>query len=102
MERYLRRMGYEVTACQSGRAALSTFGETGADFDVVITDLRLPDVPGGQLLARMREQMPHLRAIVCSGAIPRNSDLQGAEFLQKPYLPRMLVDAIERLVGKAG
>ena len=54
--RYLSRAGYTVTAVESGRAALSELGRT--TFDLVITDLRLPDLSGLDVLDHVRATSP--------------------------------------------
>ncbi|CAN5732976.1 sigma 54-interacting transcriptional regulator [soil metagenome] len=54
--RYLSRAGYTVTAVESGRAALSELART--TFDLVITDLRLPDLSGLDVLDHVRATSP--------------------------------------------
>ena len=51
----LTKQGYEVTACETGRAGMEALEQDS--FEVVITDLRLPDLNGLELvkLAKMRE-----------------------------------------------
>lgn len=54
--RYLSRAGYKVTAVESGRAALAELERI--TFDLVITDLRLPDVDGLTVLDHVRATSP--------------------------------------------
>ena len=60
-----------------------------------MTDLTLPGMDGEQLLERMRRRNPKLRAIISSG-YPYEPRARRVAFLQKPFLPKMLADAIER------
>jgi DNA-binding NtrC family response regulator len=100
MERYLGRMGYEVTPCRRAGEALTRFEESGAGFDLLIVDLGLPDIPGETLLKKLREANPALRAIICSGSPPPPAgELPGVAFLQKPFVPAMLADTVERVLG---
>lgn len=54
--RYLSRAGYTVTAVESGRAAIAELDRI--TFDLVITDLRLPDIDGLAVLDHVRETSP--------------------------------------------
>jgi DNA-binding NtrC family response regulator len=60
--RYLTRAGHTVTAVETGGAALDELGR-GA-FDLVITDLRLPDVDGLTVLDRVRATSPETIALI--------------------------------------
>ncbi|MGF1464822.1 MAG: ATP-binding protein [Sandaracinaceae bacterium] len=61
----LRRRGVEVTAATSGREALARF-RPGA-FDVVLSDLGLPEMDGYELGRRVRELDPGVRLVALSG-----------------------------------
>jgi hypothetical protein len=52
---------------------------------------------GDEMLARMRERSPKLRAIVSSG-YPYKSPVKRTKSLQKPFLPKMLAEQIEELL----
>ena len=61
----LRRHGYEVTGCGSGRAALAKLNER--DFDLLLTDLMMPEMDGITLLKAALEIDPHLVGVVVTG-----------------------------------
>lgn len=100
LSRYLGRLGYEVETCGSAEAALALF-EAGPDrYALAITDLSLPTMNGEEFIERIRLLRPRLPAIITSGYPyqPR----AGTGFLQKPFLPQMLADEIEKaLKGSA-
>src|SRR3989304_4590686 len=58
----LLRAGYETVSAESGSEALSLFFR--GDFDLVITDVRMPGLSGIELLRRIRKMAPDLPAIV--------------------------------------
>ena len=103
LEKYLSRLGYEVEAHSVAVDALRRFEETPQNWDLVIADLGMPDLPGSTLLTRMLEIRPDLRILVCSGSpffissLPKAIE-QRVAFLQKPFLPKMLAEAIARLL----
>jgi two-component system response regulator PilR (NtrC family) len=58
----LRREGYEVTTAENGRAALTMLED--ADVDVLVTDVRMPEMSGVALLAEAKRIDPALSVIV--------------------------------------
>jgi DNA-binding NtrC family response regulator len=97
LKRYLERLGYQVDACVHPDAALGFLDAHPARYVLLITDLTLPAMNGEQLLERARERAPGLRAIIASG-YPYQPHIAGVEFLQKPFLPKMLAETIERVL----
>ena len=97
LKKYLERLGYQVDACTHPRDALGLLDANPGRYALLVTDLTLPDMDGEQLLERSRERAPLLRAIISSG-YPYQPRAPGVEFLQKPFLPKMLGDAVERLL----
>ncbi len=105
LEKYLTRLGYEVEAHSTSADALRNFEAMPQSYDLVIADLGMPDIPGAKLLTRMLEIRPSLKILVCSGSPFFISSLPEAlekhvAFLQKPFLPKMLSEAISKLLAK--
>ena len=98
LKKYLERLGYLVDAYLTAEAALTQFEADPARYALVLTDLTLPGIGGEEMLERMRANYPALRAIVSSGYpyVPRSKKIL---FLQKPFVPKMLVESIEALLG---
>lgn len=65
----LSEKGFSVVTASSGREALETF--SGNSFDLVITDLAMPDGDGFKLLEEIKEISPHTPVIVFTGKIYR-------------------------------
>jgi DNA-binding response OmpR family regulator len=97
LQRYLERLGYQVDACLTAEDAVARFEQEPGRYTLVLTDLTLPGMGGDALLARLRETDPQLRAIVSSG-YPYQPTSKLTGFLQKPFLPRMLVEEIEAIL----
>jgi HD-like signal output (HDOD) protein len=85
----------------SGAEALELLAEQPVD--VVVSDMRMPGMDGGQLLADVRMRHPRTARIVLSG----HADLEAVvaavgptqQFLAKPCDPRVLVQAIETVLA---
>lgn len=100
LDRYLKRLGYQVDTALTGEEALTRFAQSPASYDCVLTDLTLPGMSGEQLIERIRELRPGLPALISSGYPYEPRPGVPTAFLQKPYLPAMLAEQIEKLMRR--
>ena len=63
----LERLGYEVRACTSSLEALEAFRADPVRWDIVVTDLTMPQMTGIHLAQKLRELRRHLPVVVCTG-----------------------------------
>jgi CheY-like chemotaxis protein len=100
MENVLRRhrSRWDVTFAAGGSAALRCLADEA--FDVVISDLHMPEVDGVAVLARARELQPAAGRVVLSGHVDLDAVIRtlpvAQQFLTKPCPPDELRVAIER------
>ncbi len=103
----LRLHGFEVETAKEGREALKRFRkalETGRSFDLVILDLTVPGGLGGrEILPKLRELDPKVRAIVASGYSqdPVMEDYPSFGFdgaLLKPFTARDLLEVVTQVL----
>jgi signal transduction histidine kinase/ActR/RegA family two-component response regulator len=80
LERALKKMGYRVTGFADATLALGAFRSRPEDFDVVITDLSMPYLPGPDLAVELRRIRPDVPIIMTSGFI-RPEDIKMAQRL---------------------
>jgi PAS domain S-box-containing protein len=66
-EEILKDLGYTVTTRNSVSEALKTFRENPDTFDLMITDLTMPEMTGKELAARILEIRPGFPVILCTG-----------------------------------
>jgi signal transduction histidine kinase/CheY-like chemotaxis protein len=104
-KRILERLGYRVTALTSGREALSCFAEAPADFDLVVTDLAMPDMAGDKLIRELVALRPDIPVILCSGFFEdankeRLSELGVSAFIGKPLTAQDLSQSIRRALDQ--
>ncbi|MFP5287372.1 MAG: ATP-binding protein, partial [Thermoanaerobaculia bacterium] len=88
----LEALGYHVVPAASGEEALAAIdGESGKiDVDLVISDVVMPGMSGPEVVDRLHQGNPSIRAIFVSGytdnVVLRHGILEGEyEFLEKPY-----------------
>lgn len=105
LKRFLERKGYEVTTSFKGEEGIQQF--TKEEFDVVLTDFRLPDMDGIDVLKSIKNLKPNIPVIVITGYSDVGQAVKvirlGAfEYVTKPIFPEeilMLVkDALESTV----
>ena len=99
----LRERGYRVEIACGGKAGLSKFDE--GDFDLVVTDYRMPDVSGAQVLQGVRERRPGIPVVILSGfaaklALTRQQTGADAVLMKGPSELDDLLRAVGRLLKK--
>jgi two-component system, cell cycle sensor histidine kinase and response regulator CckA len=106
--RVLESAGYEVHEAGSGTEALEAWKRNGGAFELLLTDMVMPEMGGRELADRLRRECDQLRVVFMSGytedALLREGG--GAEpgqaFVQKPFTPKTLTDAIRGALQPAG
>ena len=65
MQEYLTACGYMAVACTSGKEAIEKL--KSCEFELMLTDLMMPEMNGVELLKHAREIDPHLMGIILTG-----------------------------------
>ena len=105
LSRALERVGYSVTAVDRGTAALPLI-ETET-FDLLLTDIVMPEMDGIELAQRAGAIAPQMRVMFITGfaavALKMGGTPPNAKVLSKPFHLRDLVLEVDRLfqVGSA-
>jgi two-component system chemotaxis sensor kinase CheA len=55
MTELLKGAGYEVTACEDGELALRTLQDAPHQFDILVTDVEMPNLNGFELARRVKD-----------------------------------------------
>jgi PAS domain S-box-containing protein len=104
LTRMLAGMGYSVVTASSGREAIATYGMFGPSVDVVILDMVMPDLDGRECFRALRRLDPNIKAILCTGGPADGGRRDMLEegmvgFIQKPYRPEQLSEAIAKALA---
>lgn len=98
--RALRGHGWTVREAPDGESALSALAEYG--YDLLLTDLQLPDLPGTAVIEQARSARPDLPVVVISGELSAGEGLDPAfgplAVLPKPFTLVELVAQVQRLL----
>ena len=94
---------YQVTATGSSREALEIASRTAPH--LAILDIRMPELDGFELMARLKQQQPGLDVILMTGSVDDQDEklvraIRGAAFyfIQKPFDRDVLRTLVERCV----
>jgi two-component system response regulator AtoC len=98
---FLRDVGHEVVECSDGQTALEAF--QAREFQIVLTDIKMPEMSGVELLRRIRELPPgqDTSIILVTGYAELRTAVEAMRFgafdyLQKPINLEELIIAIDR------
>jgi two-component system, cell cycle sensor histidine kinase and response regulator CckA len=100
----LRKLGYRVLVADCGQAAIEIWKEQSSSIDILLTDVIMPHMSGGDLAHKLREMNPRLKVLFMSGytddMIASHGVLAGqTQLLPKPFtaeaLGRKLRDVLD-------
>jgi DNA-binding NtrC family response regulator len=101
VENFLSPQGYHVTGVDSGLKALELIKER--DFDIVFTDLKMPEFGGLELLTAIKEYRPETEVVIVTGYGTIESAIKAMKFgsydyLQKPIKLERLKILIDKVI----
>ncbi len=98
----LERLGYRVLEARTGNKGVEVARTFSGEIDLVLLDIKLPDIPGSKVYPLLMEARPGLKVIISSGYSidgPAREILDaGAEgFIKKPYSVRGLSEKLKEV-----
>ena len=103
LSHHLQKAGFEVTSVDAGDKALRELSSN--QFDLIITDMRLPNIDGMEIVANIKGRVPHIPVIMIS-AVPDDQmwdcvkRLQIDHLMEKPFDLDEMIKVAETLVKK--
>ena len=101
----LERLGYQVTSLVSSIEALEAFRDNSDKFDLVITDMSMPNMPGDKLSIELTKIRPDIPILLCTGFSETMSEEQALSlgikgFILKPIVMKDLAQKIREVLDK--
>ena len=98
LETFLTKKGYEVNASHTGNDALAKIKSN--NYDIVLTDVRLPDRDGNEILQILKEEHPGTKVILMTGYAEVNLAVDaiktGAfDYISKPINPEKMLQVVK-------
>ncbi len=99
----LERMGYHVTSRVSSLEALEAFGDDPDKFDLIISDMAMPQMSGNKLVKELRKIRPNIPILLCTGFSEKIPEKLAAEIgikdiLLKPVIMKDLSIMIRKVL----
>jgi len=106
MKKKLERVGFEIDLASNGKEGLDLISKV--PFDLVITDIIMPEKEGLETIREMKRIQPEFKIIAMSGGgkISADNYLETAKIfgalkiLEKPFTKKQLVTAVQDVLGE--
>ena len=103
-QKFLNFMGYQVLTARDGEEALEIYRNNQGKIDLVILDLIMPKMEGGEVFDRLKEISPDVKILISSGysldGEPSKILERGAQgFIQKPFDIKQLSQSIRTILS---
>ncbi|MFI5295085.1 MAG: sigma-54-dependent transcriptional regulator [Thermodesulfovibrionales bacterium] len=91
--------GFEVKLAKNGQEGLKMMGEE--KFDLVLTDLKMPDMDGIEVLRKIKQDWPKVEVIIITGyqtvdTAVKAIKLGAFDYIEKPFTPDSLMNAVSK------
>ena len=101
----LQELGYDVLSARSGQEAIELYGKNADKIDLVIMDMIMPGMGGGETFDRLKKINPEIKVLLSSGYSINGQASKILErgcsgFIQKPFNLIQLSDKISQIISK--
>ena len=101
---FLTTCGYKLLTSSNGRDAL-TVVRSHPEIGLIVTDVVMPEISGGQLAQEARQLLPHARTLFVSGYPGKTVEghkveLRESNFLQKPFSLKQLARSVRKVLDQ--
>jgi two-component system, cell cycle sensor histidine kinase and response regulator CckA len=96
----LSREGYEVVTASNGREACEIFDREADRIDLVITDMRMPEMDGADMIRELRQRRATVKVLCITGYHPNIPEDLSARALQKPFTREDLLKAVRAALAE--
>jgi two-component system, cell cycle sensor histidine kinase and response regulator CckA len=97
----LTRAGYTVHEARNGQDAMKIFDQHGDTIDLLLTDMRMPYMGGGELAQLLRARRQALKLLCISGCPSGVDQGLAADFLAKPFSRADLLKKVREILDRA-
>ncbi|MBW2284893.1 MAG: PAS domain S-box protein [Deltaproteobacteria bacterium] len=100
----LESLGYETIVARSGQEAIERYREDQTRIRMVLLDMIMPEMGGGETFDRIKEIQPDAKVLLCSGySLSQEAEAILARgclgFMQKPFNLQQLADRLNAVLG---
>lgn len=104
-QQMFERLGYQVIVQTGSIEALEVFKANPDSFDLIVTDMTMPDMTGVQLIRKIKKIRPDIPVILCTGFSYQINDEKSKElgidgFVMKPVVMKEIAETIRKVLDK--
>ena len=104
-EKLFEQLGYKVLAARSGKEAIEIYEENKERIDIVILDMIMPDMNGGDTYDRMKDINPRVKVLLSSGYSINGQATEIMDrgcngFIQKPFKIKELSQTLREILDE--
>jgi len=101
----LEEHGYNVVIAGDGRQAIDIYRQRWTDISLVVLDLVMPGMDGGQTYLELKAINPHLKSFFCTGFMPDRIiaallERENLRAIQKPFNPQTFVKVVREVLDE--
>jgi DNA-binding NtrC family response regulator len=102
----LEEQGYRVIIAGNGHEALELYRDRVKEIDLVILDLVMPGMDGGQTFLELKKINPGIRAFFCTGFMPDQVitallEEERLRAIQKPFDPQTFLRIVRQVLDES-
>lgn len=102
LNRALTRLNYSILTAENGATGVDLFGNRFQEIDMVIVDMLMPDMNGGEVIRRLKAIDPNVITVLSSGQGECEvqavvSDVEATGYILKPFRISQLSDSIDEI-----
>ena len=102
-KRALEKLGYHVTCFFDSLEALKNFQQKTDYYDIVVTDMTMPNLTGLDLIKDILKIKPEVQSILCTGYSKSIDKVRAkshgvSDYLVKPFSPKVLAETIRKVL----
>ena len=105
LKKMLESLGYQICSFTNSEELLLTFQKSPADYDLIITDMTMPNMTGAELSQRLLVVRPDIPIILCTGFSDLIDKEKAAilgirEYVTKPVSKMELAETVRKVLDK--
>ena len=102
LPRLLEQEPYDLITCPSANEALQILAKNG--IDLVISDIRMPEMNGIELAAEIKDKYPRIPVVLITGVPATENEIAALlenvdGYVQKPFTAQELMEEIDRVLA---
>jgi DNA-binding response OmpR family regulator len=102
----LTRLGYQTLVAKTGKEAIRISKNADENFDLVLLDMKLPDIDGKEIFSAIKAVRPEVNVIIFSGysidgSVREILDAGADGFIQKPFSFQTLSTKLREVLGNS-